>query len=171
MAKTLGYMRAYRARRAAQAGRPVGRALSKAEARDVEVLVQEYGYSRARAIQETRYVNEQLRLQARFERGDLSGIAPRGRAPKGMAEEWRARREIAELLERAEGRADNARARNRSYRGTKAGRYDYSRRTARGDLAPYVQREALAILRGRGSWTEKARAIRGAYEYASAMIE
>jgi hypothetical protein len=48
--------------------------------------MRDYGYSRAKAVQETRYVNEQIRLATQIAQGDLSGIAPKGRAPRGLGE-------------------------------------------------------------------------------------
>lgn len=170
MAKTAQYLRGYRSRRTANKGRLLGRPLSRSEQADVDILVNSYGYSRAKAVQETRYVNEQLRIQSQIAKGDFSGIAPRGRAPRGLGAEYRARQQIADLFGRADRRGANARYRGRNYRGAKAGRYDASRRSGRAGLTPYLERQAKAILQGSGSWAQKAADIRGVYEHASYFL-
>ena len=170
MAKSAGYLRKYRERRTANKGRPLGRALSAAEREEVNMLVQNYGYTPAKAVAEVRSVNDMLRLQTAIMQGDFSKIAPRGRAPRGLGGEWRARRQIADTLSRADIRLGRAEAGRKSYRGTKAGRYDEGRRSSRSQAMSMFRQEATRALQSPGSWPAKARAVRDSYQYAAALI-
>ena len=170
MAKAAGYLRTYRERRTANKGRPLGRALSASEREEVDMLVQNYGYSPAKAAAEVRKVNDLLRLQTAILQGDFSKIAPRGRAPRGQGEEWKARRQIADTLSRANVRQGRAEAGRKSYRGTKAGRYDEGRRASRSQAMNMFHQEATRILQSPGSWKQKATAVRDSYSYAAALI-
>lgn len=170
MAKSAGYLRKYRERRAKNRGRPLGRALGKEARREVADLMANYGYSERKAVAEVRMANDMLRLHMAIAQGDFSKIAPKGRAPKGMGAEWRARKQIAHDLRRARERADRADSARRNYRGSKAGRYDDTRRSARIDAMRIFRRETTTILQGAGSWPQKAARVREQYQYVSWLI-
>ena len=170
MANAAGYLRTYSERRTANTGRPLGRASSASEREAVAMLVQNNGYSPAKAPAEVPTAHELMRLQTASLQGDFSKSAPRGRAPRGQGEEWKARRQIADTLSRANVRQGRAEAGRKSYRGTKAGRYDEGRRASRSQAMSMFHQEATRILQSPGSWKQKATAVRDSYSYAAALI-
>ncbi len=168
MAKTAVYLRGYRTRRASNRGRPLGPRLGRDAEAEVDILVNSYGYSRSKARQEVITTNRMIRDQQRLMKGDFSKIAPpRGRAPAGMGAEYAARRDIVKTMSRANRREDNATARRSTYRGTKAGRYDDTRRSNIQATMRDFRKETRNILQSGGTWQQKARAIREQYAIAS----
>lgn len=171
MPKSAGYLRGYRAARLANKGKPLGPRLGAAAAGEIDILVNSYGYTPAKARQEVITVNRMLRDQAAIMKGDMSKIAPpRGRAPRGMGSEWAARRQIADLLKKANSREDNAWGRRQSYRGTKRGRYDDSRRSETTGVMRKFRSETKRIVQGPGSWVSKHKAIKDQYEYVNYLM-
>lgn len=98
-------------------------------------------------------------------------VWPKGRAPRGLGQEWKDRKAIVNNIEKHQRwRAANADF-IANYRGQKNKRARFTRAQARNqELGPAIS-SALEIAKGPGDWSFKRELIDGLFEYVSAITK
>lgn len=164
MPKTSGYMRSYRAQRQANRGRPLGRALRAGEADEVRAMVAS-GMSPSAARKQVTWANDYMRDMQAISNWDFTRLKPTGKAPRGMGDEWKARRQLDSLLKRA-ARSGYGTA---NYRGQKGrNRWQWTHQQNRnGELHRFRQAAMRDIAQGPGSFRQKYTRLKEQYEVAS----